>query len=69
VDEKHAFRVTRTLRLGAGDSLVVALAVAAIIAQPLWLIMAAALVGPPAIAFKVRRLLVARPWERETVAR
>lgn len=63
VNDKHAFRVTRSLRLGAGDSLVVALAAAAILERPLWLLMFAALTGPLAIAFKTRRLLTAKPWE------
>lgn len=67
VNEKHAFRVTKSLRLGAGDTLVVALAVAAAVNRPLWLLIAAAVTGPAVIAFKVRRLLSGKPWERAEV--
>lgn len=63
LDDKHAFRVTRSLRLGAGDTLVVALFVVAALERPLWLLMGAAIAGPLAIAFKTRRLLAAKPWE------
>lgn len=68
VDEKHAFRVTRSLRLGAGDTLVVALAAVALVERPLWLLMTASVVGPAAIAFKTRRLLAGKPWERREAA-
>ncbi|MFA5891763.1 MAG: CDP-alcohol phosphatidyltransferase family protein [Actinomycetota bacterium] len=64
LDEKHMFRVTAHVRLGAGDTLAVAVLVGAIAGRPWWPVMAVALGAPAAIALKVRRLFEARPWER-----
>ncbi|MDQ3778502.1 MAG: CDP-alcohol phosphatidyltransferase family protein [Actinomycetota bacterium] len=65
LDEKHSFRVGTRLRLGAGDTLAVTVLFAAVIGRPAWFVVALALAAPIAIAFKVRRLFVLRPWERE----
>ena len=65
VDEKHAFRVTPGVRLGAGDTLAMGVLIFAAIDRPLWLVGAIAVLAPFAIAVKVRRLFAARPWERE----
>ena len=64
LDEKHMFRVTPRLRLGAGDTLAVAVLVGAVAGRPWWPVMAVALGAPVAILMKVRRLFEARPWER-----
>jgi phosphatidylglycerophosphate synthase len=61
--EKHAFRIGSRLRLGAGDTLAMSVAVAAAANRPLWLVAAIALAAPAAIAAKVRRLFALRPWE------
>jgi phosphatidylglycerophosphate synthase len=66
VDEKHAFRVTPGVRLGAGDTLAMGVLIAAAIDRPLWLVAAIAILAPFAIAAKVRRLFAQRPWERES---
>jgi CDP-L-myo-inositol myo-inositolphosphotransferase len=66
VDEKHAFRVTPGVRLGAGDTLAMGVLIAAAIDRPLWLVAAIAILAPFAIAVKVRRLFAQRPWERES---
>ncbi len=66
LDAKHMFRVGGVLRLGAGDTLAVAVMAAAAVGRPLWLVMAIAALSPIAIALKVRRLFVLRPWERDT---
>ena len=65
LDEKHAFRLTSGVRLGAGDTLAIGVLVAAAIDRPLWLVAAIAILAPFAIAAKVRRLFAQRPWERE----
>jgi phosphatidylglycerophosphate synthase len=65
LDEKHAFRLTSGVRLGAGDTLAMGVLIAAAIDQPLWLVAAIAVLAPFAIAAKVRRLFAQRPWERE----
>jgi len=65
LDEKHAFRIRHDIRLGAGDTLAMALLVTALADRPLWLVAAIAVLAPLAIAFKVRRLFAQRPWERE----
>jgi phosphatidylglycerophosphate synthase len=67
VDEKHAFRVTPGVRLGAGDTLAMGVLIAAAIDRPLWLVAAIAVLAPFAIAVKVRRLFAQRPWERESL--
>lgn len=64
LDEKHMFRVTPRLRLGAGDTLAVAVLAGAVAGRPWWPVMAVALGAPVAIVMKVRRLFEARPWER-----
>jgi phosphatidylglycerophosphate synthase len=63
--EKHAFRISKGIRLGAGDTLAMAVLVAAATNRPLWLVAAIALAAPVAIAAKVRRLFALRPWEAE----
>jgi glycosyltransferase involved in cell wall biosynthesis/phosphatidylglycerophosphate synthase/uncharacterized membrane protein YbhN (UPF0104 family) len=63
--DKHGFRVTDQIRLGAGDTLAVAVMIATLIGQTLWLVIAVAVVGPVAIGLKLRRILTDRPWERE----
>ena len=65
LDDKHMFRVAPSLRLGAGDTLVVSLVVAALVDRLEWWIGLVALAAPVAIALKVRRLLVRKPWDRE----
>jgi phosphatidylglycerophosphate synthase len=65
LDEKHAFRLTSGVRLGAGDTLAIAVLVVAAIDRPIWLVAAIAVLAPLAIAAKVRRLFAQRPWERE----
>jgi phosphatidylglycerophosphate synthase len=65
VDEKHAFRITAGVRLGAGDTLAMGVLIAAVIDRPLWLVVAIAVLAPFAIAAKVRRLFAQRPWEDE----
>jgi phosphatidylglycerophosphate synthase len=63
LDEKHMFRVGRRIRLGAGDTLAVATLAGAIAARPLWPVIAIACVAPIAVAAKVRRLFVFKPWD------
>src|SRR5207244_1324616 len=65
IAQKHAFAVTDRVRLGAGDTLAVAVMAVAILGRPLWLLVAIAAVGPFAIAVKVRRMILERPWEEE----
>lgn len=69
VDEKHAFRISRSLRLGAGDTLAVALCVAAVTGKPLWLLMTVTVGASAAAVFKTRNLFRSRPWEAHTVIR
>ncbi|HEX2050093.1 MAG TPA: CDP-alcohol phosphatidyltransferase family protein [Actinomycetota bacterium] len=68
LDDKHMFRVAPSLRLGAGDTLVVSLVVAALVDRLEWWIGLVALAAPVAIVLKVRRLLVRRPWERDATS-
>jgi phosphatidylglycerophosphate synthase len=63
LDEKHSFRVSGALRLGAGDTLAVLVLVAALAGRPLWVDIAVAAASPAAIALKVRKLLTLRPWD------
>jgi phosphatidylglycerophosphate synthase len=65
IDEKHMFRVSSRLRLGAGDTLAVMTMLGAALNRPLWTVIAVAAVSPLAIAMKVRRLFLSRPWERD----
>jgi CDP-L-myo-inositol myo-inositolphosphotransferase len=65
LDEKHAFRVTSGIRLGAGDTLAMAVLVVGIAGRPLWLVAAIALLAPLAIVTKVRHLFARRPWEAD----
>jgi phosphatidylglycerophosphate synthase len=65
IGEKHMFRVSGRLRLGAGDTLAVLTMVGAAIDRPLWTVIAVAAVSPFAVAMKVRRLFLSRPWERD----
>jgi phosphatidylglycerophosphate synthase len=66
VDEKHSFRVAGGVRLGAGDTLAMLVLVTAALGRPVWLVTAIAVAAPLAVAFKVRRLFVLRPWEDVT---
>jgi phosphatidylglycerophosphate synthase len=68
VDEKHAFRVSGGLRLGAGDTIAVLVLVSAVAGRPLWFVAAVAIAAPVAIAVKARRLFRARPWEEASRA-
>lgn len=68
VDEKHAFRISPSLRLGAGDTLAVALCATAVLGKPLWLLMLVAVAASAATAFKTRALFRAKPWDAQTVA-
>jgi len=63
VDEKHMFRVTNAIRLGAGDTLAVAVMVAALVHHLDVLIIAVALSAPVAVVAKLRSLTRRRPWE------
>jgi phosphatidylglycerophosphate synthase len=65
IDEKHMFHVSTRLRLGAGDTLAVITMIGAAMNRPLWPVIAVAAVSPVAIALKVRRLFLQRPWERD----
>jgi phosphatidylglycerophosphate synthase len=69
LDEKHMFRLGRTLRLGAGDTLAVGLLVSAAVGRPLWLVAAVAVLAPLAIILKTRSLFLLRPWEPEETGR
>jgi phosphatidylglycerophosphate synthase len=64
LDEKHAFRVGRSLRLGAGDTFAMLLFVAALAGRPGWVIYAVAGAAPLALVLKLRSLLRTRPWDR-----
>lgn len=68
VDEKHAFRISPSLRLGAGDTLAVALCVTALLGEPLWLLIVVALAASAATAFKTRALFRSKPWETQTAS-
>lgn len=65
IGEKHMFRVSGRLRLGAGDTLAVLTMLGAAIDRPLWTVIAVAAASPFAVAMKVRRLFLSRPWERD----
>jgi len=52
------------IRLGAGDTLAVAVLIAALTGHLLWLEIAVAVASPAAIALKLRSLFALRPWER-----
>jgi phosphatidylglycerophosphate synthase len=67
VEEKHTFRVAPGVRLGAGDTLAVLVVATAAVGHPVWLVTAIALAAPLALAVKVRRLFVLRPWEDAAV--
>ena len=62
LDVKHSFRVTKGVRLGAGDTLAASTMLVALAGRPLWLVAAIAVVAPVAIAVKVRRLFELAPW-------
>ena len=64
LEEKHMFRVSARIRLGAGDSLAVLVLAAALAGRPLIVDIVIAAVGPLAIALKMRKLLALRPWDR-----
>ncbi len=64
VDEKHVFRVTPDIRLGAGDTLAVAVMVVALAGHLEALVIAVAIGSPLAIAVKLRNIVRRRPWER-----
>lgn len=65
LEEKHAFVIGAGLRLGAGDTLAVAVLLAAVAERPLWLVVAIALTAPVVSAIKVKRLFDLRPWEAQ----
>lgn len=69
VAEKHAFRISRSLRLGAGDTLAVSLCLAAVAGKPLWLLIAVTLAASAATVVKTRSLFRSKPWEPQAVAR
>jgi len=64
VDEKHMFRVSSRIRLGAGDTLAVLVLGSTLAGLPLIPVIAVATCAPLAIAAKTRRLFISRPWER-----
>lgn len=64
LDDKHMFRVTPRVRLGAGDTLAIVVLAAAVAGRPVWPVYAVAACAPVAIAMKVRRVFAARLWER-----
>jgi phosphatidylglycerophosphate synthase len=64
LEEKHMFRVSARIRLGAGDSLAVLVLAAALAGNPLIVDIVVAAVGPLAIALKIHKLLALRPWDR-----
>lgn len=63
LEAKHMFRLGK-IRLGAGDTLAVAVLIAALTGHLLWLEIAVAVASPAAIALKLRSLFALRPWER-----
>ena len=63
VDEKHVFRVSSSIRLGAGDTLAVAVMLAAVAGELEAVVIAVAVGAPVAIAIKLRSLVRRRPWE------
>jgi glycosyltransferase involved in cell wall biosynthesis len=65
LDDKHMFLVTNTIRLGAGDTLVVLLLICALAGELGWFVRVIAVMAPLAVALKIRRLVQRRPWERE----
>jgi phosphatidylglycerophosphate synthase len=65
LEEKHMFRVTRRLRLGAGDTITVLLAATALIGRVEWFLWAVAVTSVPALGLKTWRLFRLRPWDRE----
>jgi phosphatidylglycerophosphate synthase len=65
IDEKHMFRVSGAVRLGAGDTLAVFTLIGALANHPIWPVIAVAVAAPVATGLKVRRLFSVRPWDRE----
>ncbi len=63
LEAKHMFRLGK-IRLGAGDTLAVAVLIAALTGHLLWLEIAVAVASPAAIALKLRSLFALRPWEQ-----
>lgn len=64
VAEKHVFRVTGRTRLGAGDTLAVAVMLAALAGHLEALVVGVAAGSPFAVVIKLRSLARSRPWER-----
>lgn len=65
LDDKHMLRLGSHLRLGAGDTLAVALLVAVLVGHPEWFLWGVAAAAPAAVLLKLVRLFRRRPWERE----
>ena len=68
LEVKHSFRVSRHLRLGAGDTLAASTLLVALAGRPLWLVVVIALLAPAVIAIKVRRLFGLAPWAAQAPA-
>lgn len=62
LEVKHSFRVSKHVRLGAGDTLAASTLLVALAGRPLWLVVAIAVLAPVVIAIKVRRLFALAPW-------
>lgn len=69
LDDKHMFRVTSRVRLGAGDTLVTTLVVASLLDNVLWWVIAIAVASPLAVVLKTKRLIERKPWDREQANR
>lgn len=63
--EKHLFRVSKSIRLGAGDTMAVTVCITALAGRPEIFVVLLAVAAPLALALKVRSLFRARPWERD----
>lgn len=64
LDEKHLFRLSPRLRLGAGDTLAVLLAAAAAADRVPWFLWAVGVAAPIALGLKLWSLARRRPWRR-----
>ncbi|MBI4730264.1 MAG: CDP-alcohol phosphatidyltransferase family protein [Acidobacteria bacterium] len=62
---KHMFLVAPGIRLGAGDTLAVLVAAAAVAGRIEWFLQTSAVAAPVALALKIARLFRLRPWEAE----
>jgi phosphatidylglycerophosphate synthase len=68
LSEKHLFRVTPSVRLGAGDTMAVTVCLTALLGRPEIFVGLIAVAAPLALVLKVRSLFRARPWERNEQA-